>query len=88
MLPILKHNLVLSWRLMKTWTKHELPTRAVPLDARTALAFAGLFWVWGEHRMAAGILVAFDFFLRTGELFTLRRAASMLNSLRNKPPSS
>lgn len=73
MLPVLKHNLVLSWRLMKTWTKHELPTRAVPLDARTALAFAGLFWVWGEHRMAAGILVAFDFFLRTGELFTLRR---------------
>ena len=29
---------------------------------------------WGEHRLAAGILVAFDFFLRTGELFLLRRS--------------
>ena len=74
MLPQMKHTLPLSWRLLKTWTKHELPTRAVPLDARSATAFAGLFWFWGEHRLAAGILVAFDFFLRTGELFTLQRS--------------
>ena len=73
MLPSLKHNLPLSWRLLKTWGRHELPTRAVPLDASTALAFAGLFWVWQEYSLAAGILVAFDFFLRTGELFMIRR---------------
>ena len=73
MCPTLKQSLPLSWRLMKTWTKHELPTRAVPMDAPTAVAFAGLFWSWGERRLSAGILVAFDFFLRTGELFQLRR---------------
>eukprot|EP00438_Fugacium_kawagutii_P005525 Skav227069 [mRNA] locus=scaffold72:1056493:1057170:- [translate_table: standard] len=73
MVPTLKHQLPLSWRLMKTWQKHELPTRAVPLDAPTVLAFSGLFCVWKEPRLAAGILVAFDLFLRTGELFTIQR---------------
>ena len=73
MVPTLRHSLPLSWRLVKTWHKHELPTRAVPLDAATALAYAGLFWAWNEPRMAAGILIGFDFFLRTGELFLLRR---------------
>lgn len=73
MLPNLKHSLPLSWRLVKTWARHEMPTRAVPLDAPTVLAFASLFQVWDEPRLAAGIIVAFDFFLRTGELFTIRR---------------
>ena len=74
MLPTLKHSLPLSWRLVKAWSKHELPTRAVPLDPATALSFAGLFWCWKEFRLAAGIVVAFDLFLRTGELFLLRRS--------------
>eukprot|EP00438_Fugacium_kawagutii_P010394 Skav220394 [mRNA] locus=scaffold639:248658:258388:- [translate_table: standard] len=73
MVPTLKHQLPLSWRLLKTWQKHELPTRAVPLDALTVLAFSGLFCVWQEPRLAAGILVAFDLSLRTGELFTIQR---------------
>eukprot|EP00435_Cladocopium_sp_Y103_P052810 s1149_g16.t1 len=72
MVPAPKHNMPLSWRLVRTWTKHELPTRAVPLNAAAAAAFAGLFWAWDEQKLAAGILVAFDFFLRTGEIFTLR----------------
>ena len=74
MVPSLKNQLPLSWRLMKTWTKNELPTRAVPLGAQTVLAFAGLFWAWNEHALAAGILIAFDLFLRTGELFCIRRS--------------
>eukprot|EP00438_Fugacium_kawagutii_P028381 Skav207225 [mRNA] locus=scaffold1717:53090:53854:+ [translate_table: standard] len=73
MLPHLKHSLPLAWRLVKTWTRHEMPTRAVPLDAPTVISFASLFCLWGEHRLGAGIIVAFDFFLRTGELFTIRR---------------
>lgn len=73
MLPTLRQQLPLSWRLLKTWNKHELPTRAVPLDAPTVLAFSGLFCVWSEPRLAAGILVAFDLFLRTGEMFTIQR---------------
>ena len=73
MVPFVKHHLPLSWRLLKARSKHELPTRAVPLDAATVLAFAGLFWVWEEYRLSAGIVLAFDFFLRTGELFLLRR---------------
>ena len=50
-----------------------MPTRAVPVDAPATLAFAGLFWVWKEYKLSAAIVVAFDFFLRTGEIFTLRR---------------
>lgn len=73
MLPHLKHSLPLAWRLVKTWTRHEMPTRAVPLDAHTVVSLASLFKIWGEARLAAGIIVAFDFFLRTGELFTIRR---------------
>eukprot|EP00438_Fugacium_kawagutii_P001560 Skav232576 [mRNA] locus=scaffold1594:309069:309740:+ [translate_table: standard] len=73
MLPHIRHHLPLSWRLVKTWSRHEMPTRAVPLDAHTVVALASLFQVWDEPRMAAGIIVAFDFFLRTGELFTIRR---------------
>ncbi len=74
MVPSLKNQLPLSWRLMKTWTKNELPTRAVPLGAQSVLAFAGLFWAWEEHALSAGILLAFDLFLRTGELFCIRRS--------------
>ena len=74
MVPTLKHQLPLSWRLMKTWTKNELPTRAVPLGAQSVLAFAGLFWSWKEFALSAGILIAFDLFLRTGELFCIRRS--------------
>eukprot|EP00438_Fugacium_kawagutii_P010981 Skav206612 [mRNA] locus=scaffold1562:77884:84170:+ [translate_table: standard] len=73
MLPHIRHHLPLSWRLVKTWSRHEMPTRAVPLDAHTVVALASLFQVWDEPRLAAGIIVAFDFFLRTGELFTIRR---------------
>ena len=65
--------LMASIQFMLPQIKHEFPTRAVPLDAPTTLAFAGLFWEWQEYQLAAGILVAFDFFLRTGELFLLRR---------------
>lgn len=73
MLPHLRQSLPMAWRLVKTWTRHEMPTRAVPLDAHTVLAIASLFHIWDEPRLAAGIIVAFDFFLRTGELFTIRR---------------
>lgn len=59
---------------MKTWTKNELPTRAVPLGAPAVLAFSGLFWAWKEFALSAGILLAFDLFLRTGELFCIRRS--------------
>ena len=76
MLPVLKHNLVLSWRLMKTWTKHELPTRAVPLDARTALAIVWQLVFWW-------LLTSFS-----EQVSCSPCAVSMLNSLRNKPPSS
>ena len=56
MLPTMRHALPLSWRLVKAWTKHEMPVRAVPLDAPAALAFAGLFWAWKEYTLSAAIL--------------------------------
>ena len=56
-----------------TWDRQEFPTRAIPLESSAVLGFAGLFWLWKEYTLSAGIVVAFGFFLRAGEPFMLRR---------------
>ena len=40
-MPKLKHNLPGSWRLMKTWTTHEVRTRAPPLSEPVLQAMVG-----------------------------------------------
>ena len=63
----------MSWRLLKAWNKHELLTRAAPVDPATALSFAGLSGS-GRNFAEWHIAVAFDFSLRTGKLILLQRA--------------
>ena len=39
--PTLRGELKLSWQLLKTWDRHEVPSRAPPLLSRQVLAMAG-----------------------------------------------
>lgn len=62
-MPKLKHNLPRSWRLMKTWTTHEVRTRAPPLSEPVLRAMVG--WAYPEHyTFALSLLVAFYGLLR------------------------
>ena len=70
--PGLKGRLTGAWRLCKAWQRHELPSRATPLTQGMARAVAMRRSSRGHWRMAAAYLIAFEVFLRTGELLGLR----------------
>ena len=56
-----------SWRLLKKWSKLELPRQAPPALRLETLALAGLAWRENKRGLAIGLLLAYDLFLRTGE---------------------
>lgn len=64
----LKH----SWKLARVWQKLEPPQRVLPLSPSVVMAFAGVCVALNCHAEAAGLLVAFDAMLRSGELYRLR----------------
>ena len=66
-IPQLRRGLNDAWRLYGTWCKNEVPSRAKPLLARQVLAMAGYALEEGDQSMAAGLLVAFNGFLRPCE---------------------
>ena len=70
--PKLKHMLPGSWRLMRTWTTHEVPVRAPPLTESVLKAMVG--WaVFNDHvNFGISLLVGFHGLLRTGELLALQ----------------
>ena len=69
--PQLKRRLLESWRLIRAWQQHEIPTRAPPLTPVTLALLAGWFQ---QHfpELGLGLLVAFHGLLRTGELFSIQ----------------
>ena len=69
--PQLKRKLLESWRLIRAWQQHEIPTRAPPLTLVTLALLAG----WFQHHfpeLGLSLLVAFHGLLRTGELFSIQ----------------
>ena len=66
----LKH----SWKLAKVWQRLEPPLRVLPISPLLVLGFAGAAVAMGFSEEAAGLLVAFDAMLRSGELYNLRIA--------------
>ena len=64
----LKH----SWKLAKVWQRLEPPMRVLPVSPLLVLGFAGAAVALGFINEAAGLLVAFDCMLRSGELYTLK----------------
>ena len=66
--PKLKHMLPGSWRLMRTWTTHEVPARAPPLTDSVLRAMVGWAIFNERYTFALSLLVGFHGLLRTGEL--------------------
>ena len=71
--PQHKRQISEAWRLVSLWSRLEQPIRATPLSPEMRLAFAGLFLQWRWERLAYLTVVGFCGFLRTGEMFKLRR---------------
>ena len=69
--PQCRRQLLISWKLFKTWRRLEPPQRAPPLPAQVASAF--LAFCVEQHQLELGVLVGLGFhcLLRTGELLTL-----------------
>ena len=72
-IPESKRQLVKSWRLIGTWNKIEIPVRAVPIGPEILLGLAGLFYKWQWVRMGDMLVVGYSSYLRTGEMFRIRR---------------
>eukprot|EP00438_Fugacium_kawagutii_P001843 Skav206711 [mRNA] locus=scaffold3267:5256:11979:+ [translate_table: standard] len=71
-IPACKRSLVGSWRLHGSWTRAELPERALPLTPMMAYALAQLAYNHGWNDLSILILLGFSVFARTGELFQAR----------------
>ena len=61
-----------AWSLVRIWGQFELPQRTPPLPMLVLLALAGIAIAGGKPEFAAGLLLAFRGFLRTGELLACR----------------
>eukprot|EP00439_Symbiodinium_sp_Y106_P080790 s383_g19.t1 len=66
--PHLRGHLNLSWRLVKTWQRLEIPHRAPPLPEDLLHAMCGYFLNLGDAQMSLALETAFYGVLRTGEL--------------------
>ena len=69
--PRLMGTLSLSWRLVKTWQRKEVPLRASPFPESILQSLCGYFLATDEAVLALALEVAFYGLLRTGELLSL-----------------
>lgn len=70
--PKIKGHLQGAWRLLKTWSLNEIPSRAPPLPAHVLHAMVGWALFHGHGTFAISLLVGFYAMLRTGEILTLK----------------
>ena len=71
-IPACKRFLVGSWRLHGSWSRAELPDRALPFTPLIAYGLAQLAFQKGWEDLCLLILLGFTLFARTGELFGAR----------------
>eukprot|EP00438_Fugacium_kawagutii_P006902 Skav221026 [mRNA] locus=scaffold576:100629:103533:- [translate_table: standard] len=76
--PRLKGQLKQPWKLLSLWSKLEQPRRATPLSPDLLLAVAGQFTAWRWQDLGHLCVVGFCGFLRTGEMFQLKRSHVVL----------
>ena len=69
--PRLRGAFGLSWRLIKTWQRREVPVRAPPFPEGVLHCLCGYFIQMGDAGLALALEVAFYGLLRTGELLTV-----------------
>lgn len=70
--PHIRRYLAACWRLLKTWSSHELPNRAPPLTEEAVQTLAGHALFNSNSDFALSPLLGFYGLLRTGELLGLR----------------
>ena len=76
--PSCKGHLQGSWKLLRTWQRHELPSRAPPLTWHILLVVLGYFQ--SRHpQVALALHLAFRALLRTGELLALESKDMVLS---------
>ena len=71
--PRLKGQLQTSWRLLKTWHTHEIPSRAPPFPEYILHCLVGWALMQQNFSFAVSLLVGFYSILRTGELLTIEK---------------
>ena len=78
--PRLKHNLSLTWRLLKTWHINEIPNRAPPMPESVLFAMVGWSLFNRHYAFALSLMLGFYGLLRTGELHSLTNSAIFISS--------
>lgn len=68
-IPACKRFLVGAWRLHGSWSRAELPERALPLTPLMSYALAQLAYNHGWQDLCILILLGFTMYARSGELF-------------------
>ena len=68
-----------SWRLLRAWTKAEVPTRAPPLTIVMLLAIVGWLLSQGVEGIDACLYVGFHCMLRTEEMLTALTSHVQIN---------
>ena len=68
----LKGQLLGAWRLLKTWSQHEIPNRAPPLPAHVLHAMVGWSFFHQHFTFGVSLLLGYYGMLRTGEIHALR----------------
>lgn len=76
--PAAHNRLRFSRSLCKAWQRAEPPTRAAPMPPLVVLGLAGFCASVGAIGVAILLLVGFDAFLRSGELFGILKKDIML----------
>ena len=71
--PRLRGLLQTSWRLLKTWHSHEIPSRAPPFPEFILQCLVGWSLFQEHFSFAVSLMVGFYGMLRTGELLTLKK---------------
>ena len=79
----LKGHLQGAWRLLKTWSQHEIPSRAPPLPPHVLHALVG--WCFFHQHVTFGVSLLLGYYgmLRTGEILTLRSSHVMCDASQN-----
>ena len=79
-IPQCKRFLVGAWRLHGSWTRAELPARALPFTPVIVYALAQSAYEKGWEDICILLLLGFDRFARSGELFFAKKADFVINA--------
>lgn len=69
-----------TWRLLKAWSVHEIPSRALPLSEDALHTMVGRAVFRKQHRFALSLLVGYYGVLRTGEILGLTAISRLPSS--------